>query len=143
MASHRFPRLKDYFPSVFLETAYVVIVPRIPLPPLREMGLPEFGEFEKGDYAGITYRNTYFVRENGIYDESVHFHELVHTVQWLYLGGDGFLTAYAAGLLEHGCEKNPLEIMARDLQDYFDQHGKLTDMRTLIHRELGKIPKPA
>jgi hypothetical protein len=142
VASQRFPRLKDYFPSVFLETAYVVIVPRIPVPPLREIGLPELAEFEKGDYAGITYRNTYFVRENGLYDESLHFHELVHIVQWLYLGVDGFLTTYAAGFLEHGYENNPLEAMARELQNYFDQGGQPTDMKSLIRRNLAKIPKP-
>jgi hypothetical protein len=142
VASQRFPRLKDYFPSVFLETAFVVIVPRIPIPPLREMGLPELAEFEKGDYTGITYRNTYFVREGGIYNESIHFHELVHIVQWLYLGVDGFLTNYAAGLVEHGYENNPLEVMAREFQNYFDQGGPPKDIKSLIRGELPKIPKP-
>src|SRR6185295_13323069 len=89
-ASYRFPRLPQFYTPVFLESAYVVVVPRVPMPPLTGMGLPELADFERGNYAGVTYRNTYFVREDSAYNESLHFHELVHVVQWQQLGVDRF-----------------------------------------------------
>src|SRR5947207_11773533 len=72
-ASYRFPRLPLYYSPVFLETSYVVVVPRVPMPPLASFGLPELSEFEKGEHTAVTYRNTCFVREGFASDESLHF----------------------------------------------------------------------
>jgi hypothetical protein len=138
-ASYRFERLPQFFTPVFLETAFVVEIPRVPLPPFASLGLPELAEFEKSNPAAITYRNTYFVREGAGSDESVHFHELVHVVQWQHLGVDGFLTAYATGFVEHGYQNNPLEAVAHELQAHFDQGGKPMDVKSLIR---AKLPKP-
>jgi len=110
----------------------------VPVPPLTSFGLPELAEFEKGDYAGITFRNTYFLREGSGTDESVHFHELVHVLQWQHLGVDGFLTAYANGLIEHGYRNNPLEVMAYDLQAHFDQGGQPMDVKSFVRSRLAK-----
>jgi len=138
VASYRFPRLPQYFTPVFLEMSFVVIMPRVPVPPLTSFGLPELAEFENGDYAGITYRNTYFVKENCAYEESLHFHELVHVLQWQQLGVDGFLTAYATGLAQHGYRNNPLEVMAYDLQTRFDAGEQPLDVKGLIRRNLSR-----
>lgn len=135
-ASYRFPRLPQFYPPVFLETSFVVIVSHVPVPPLTSWGLPEFAEFEKGHYAGVTYRNTYFVTENSWSDESLHFHELVHIVQWQHLGVDGFLTAYATGLLQNGYRNSPLEAMAYDLQQHFDAGGERMDVRSVVRTRL-------
>jgi len=35
---------------------------------------------------GITYLDTFFSREEGRGNESLHFHELVHVLQWQLLG---------------------------------------------------------
>ncbi len=49
--------------------------------------------------AGITYKDTYFI--NHLHQtESLHFHELVHVVQWDWLWVDDFLLAYGAGLMQ-------------------------------------------
>jgi hypothetical protein len=142
VASYRFQRLPKFYSPVFLETAFVVIVPHLPIPPLTSMGLPELEEFEKGIYRGITYRNTYFVLEAGSTDESLHFHELVHVIQWQQLGVDGFLTAYGVGLLEHGYRNNPLEAMAYDLQAQFDQGVLSLDVKTLVRNQLAALKRP-
>src|SRR5436190_14987612 len=84
-ASYRFSRLPKFYSPVFLELTFVVEVPRVPMPPLTSFGLPQLAEFEKGNYSGVTYRNTCFIREGLGTDESLHFHELVHVVQWSHL----------------------------------------------------------
>jgi hypothetical protein len=73
------------------------------------------------DMAGITYLDTYFVRADHIHDESLHFHELVHVIQWRLLGPEEFLERYADGLERFGYRNSPLEVMAYDLQGRFER----------------------
>jgi hypothetical protein len=42
------------------------------------MGLSRFAEFERGDYDGITYLDTFFVKRRSAGAERLHFHELIH-----------------------------------------------------------------
>lgn len=135
VASYVFPRLPLYYSAQLLALPRVVEVPRVPIVPLAALGLPEFAEFENGDYAGITYLNTYFLQASMAMSESLHFHELVHVVQWQHLGPDRFLMAYAMGLAG-GYMANPLEVMAYDLQARFDQDAAPFDAETLIRRNL-------
>jgi len=72
-------------------------------------------------FSGITFRDTFFLQQ-GETSESLHFHELVHIVQWERLGVDNFLLAYGLGLLSFGYERSPLEQIAYVLQGSFD-HG--------------------
>ena len=78
VASLGFSRLPHYYDETTLVSAKVVSVSRVPVPPLSAMGLDRFKDFERIDVAGITYLDTYFVREEHAHDESLHFHELVH-----------------------------------------------------------------
>jgi hypothetical protein len=82
-----------------------------------------FAAHQNRSFDGITFKDTFFVREDR-QSESLHFHELVHVVQWARLGPDKFLLAYAVGLAQLGYEKSPLEQMAYDLQAQFEG-GKL------------------
>src|SRR2546428_5423595 len=91
VASKNFKRLPLYFTLAQLEAARFVAVDRIPLPPLSSIGLRRFKEFERGDYDGITYLDTYFLKRRVADDESLHFHELIHVVQWRLLGAEFFL----------------------------------------------------
>jgi hypothetical protein len=50
------------------------------------MGLVRFADFGCMEMAGITYLDTFFVRADQAWDESLHFHELVHVVQWRLVG---------------------------------------------------------
>ena len=74
------------------------------------------------DAGGITYLNTYFVRADQSHAESLHFHELVHVIQWRLLGPENFLALYADGLERFGYRESPLEVMAYEFQDRFE-HG--------------------
>jgi hypothetical protein len=103
------------------------------------MGLPELAAFEQGGYAGITYKNMYFMSAAHCGNESIHFHELVHVVQWRTLGVEKFLLAYAAGLANNGYQDSPLEAMAYRLQHYFDQNGEPGDIPAVIQRALSGL----
>lgn len=115
-----FPRLKEVFPSEVLEKTKVIVVSgKVPFPPLSRMGLAELSQMEYMPMAGITYNDTFFVK-GAFQSESLHFHELVHTVQWERLGPDNFLLAYGIGLLQVGYRDSPLEKMAYYLEERFD-----------------------
>jgi hypothetical protein len=112
VASLGFSRLPNYYDAQLLASSMVVLVPRVPMPPLSAMGLDRFREFEQMDAGGITYLNTYFVRADQSHSASLHFHELVHVLQWRLLGPGKFLALYADGLERFGYRKSPLERMA-------------------------------
>jgi hypothetical protein len=137
--SFGFKRLPGFYTAQFLASAKVVIVEHVPTPPLTAVGLPEFADFEQGDYSGITYRDTYFVKASEASRESLHFHELVHVVQWAHLGVEKFLLAYATGLAANGYRNSPLEVMAYDLQAYFDQNGQPGDVVAPIRNKLDEL----
>src|SRR5262245_9330814 len=52
VASCGFPRLPLYFTAETLASAKVVIMDRLPVPPLSSWGLTQFGSFERGDPDG-------------------------------------------------------------------------------------------
>lgn len=123
-----FPRLGDYYPAETLASTFVVILPVVPMPPLATLGLSGLEDFENMDAEGITYLNTYFVKSSRATSESLHFHELVHVIQWQYLGPERFLLAYASGHLKNGYRANPLEAMAYCLQKEFENRTSLFDV---------------
>ena len=121
VSAYGLPGLPRFYPPELLGFAQVVEVPRVPVPPLSAMGFPELGDFERRAHRGITYLGTYFIQADSAGDEALHFHELVHIVQWRHLGPERFLTGYALGhLLSGGYRANPFEAMAYELQDRFE-----------------------
>jgi hypothetical protein len=144
VAAFSWPRLGRYFSAPLLASAKVVPVPRVPIPPLASLGLDEFSEFERMEAAGITYHDTYFVREELLGNETLHFHELVHVVQWRELGGSLFPLAYAVGyLLGPGYRLNPLEIIAYDLQARFESGEGPWDVEREVREHLATVVRPA
>jgi hypothetical protein len=97
-----FRRLPHYFSSELLKSTKVVFVDRVPMPPLSSWGLIRFAQWVSGDYDGISYLDTFFVKSRLALVERLHFHELIHIVQWRLLGPEAFLAAYAAGLERFG-----------------------------------------
>jgi hypothetical protein len=139
VAGLAFPRLGKVLPLDLLDRAKVVVVSgKVPFPPLTEMGLPEFKQMESMQMAGITYKDTFFVGHRHQI-ESLHFHELVHVVQWERLGVNDFLLAYGAGLMQFGYWDSPLEKMAYSLQTAFDRGGLPTNTIELIRQETDAI----
>jgi hypothetical protein len=131
-----FQRLPGYFDAAFLNRIKCVSVERVPVPPVASMGLALFAGFESKRYAGITYGDTYFVDRQYDRSESLHFHELIHAVQWDCLGFDKFLLAYAGGLLRNGYARSPLEVMAYDLQRRFETDPAPYPAEALVREEL-------
>ena len=111
-------RLAGYFPRALLDSAHVVTGESLPFPPVAEYGLPEFAGMATPDMAGITFGHMYFLRADDRAG-TVHFHELVHVVQWQTLGVAEFLSTYAVGLAQHSYETSPLESIAFWLEGQF------------------------
>lgn len=138
VSSLRFERLPQYFSPELLASAKFVPVDRVPVPPLARLGLPGFAEFEAMEPAGITYMDTYFVRREQAKFESLHFHELVHVLQWRELGPALFLAAYARGLEECGYGDSPLEVMAYRLERIFQNGSPIFDVEQFVRRQLAR-----
>ncbi len=133
-----FQRLARHFPQSLLDEARVAVVDKIPIPPLTALGLPELSQFETLDLAGITYKDTFYVNAPNR-SEAVHFHELVHVVQWRRLGEEKFLLAYGAGLIQCGYENSPLEQMAGALQYDFERDTLGTNLVEAIQSRTDAI----
>ncbi|MGC2077607.1 MAG: ABC transporter substrate binding protein [Xanthobacteraceae bacterium] len=88
------------------------MVDPLPMPPLSSMGLSRFADFERGDFDGITYIDTIFLKPSQSDNENMYFHELVHVIQWHLLGPDHFLLSYANGLECFGYRQSPFQAMA-------------------------------
>jgi hypothetical protein len=114
-----FEQLALCFPKELLERTKVVEVARLPFPPVERFGLPEFAGMQQMQLDGITFKDTFFLRK-GESSESLHFHELVHVVQWDRLGVDKFLLAYGFGLKQFGYKNSPFEQMSYTLQSSFE-----------------------
>ena len=91
----------------------------MPYPPVSDLGLPELEPMAQARWSGITFGHMYFVDQDDT-TEATHFHELCHVVQWKALGVRDFLMTYALGLLEHGYQESPLEMIAYRLQAEFE-----------------------
>ena len=133
-----FRSLRDPYGNDMLDYARVVLVPEVPFPPLAALGLPEFHALEGASLDGVTYKNTFFVRD-GRQSASLYFHELVHVLQWTRLGVEDFLLAYAAGVLQCGYEQSPLERMAYDLQSKFERKRLPKNLLEIVEKETDQI----
>jgi hypothetical protein len=134
-----FRRLPQHFHDDILEKAKVVIVPEVPFPPLGRLGLPELSFMEQMPLSGITYVDTFFIQHPHRTEESLHFHELVHVIQWNRLGVVNFLLAYGVGIVQSGYEQSPLEQMAYNLQRAFDRDSLPDNLIQFIQKETDTI----
>jgi hypothetical protein len=139
VASKNFRRLPLYFSRAQIEVAKFVAVDRIPLPPLSSVGLRHFKELELDDFDGITYLDTYFLKRRAAGDESLHFHEMIHVVQWRLLGAEFFLAMYAGGFEKFGYRNSPLEKMAYDAQELFDCSKVVFDAEKFVSDRLSVL----
>lgn len=131
-----FSRLPSYFSPQVLDSAFYVLVPKIESPPLRNFGLRELCFFEGGNYGGITYKDTFFATSRS---ESLHFHEMIHVIQWNELGAEKFLLAYGVGLVQFGYRGSPLEEIAYFLQAQFDAGERIEGLETTVRNHCKEI----
>jgi hypothetical protein len=101
------------------------------------MGLARFADFERGNFDGITYLDTFFLKPAQANNETVYFHELIHVVQWRLLGPDRFLFLYANGLECFGYRQSPLEAMAYDAETGFASSMAIFDVEKMVAAKLG------
>ncbi len=142
VASLDFQRLSQYFSPETLMDAKVIYVEAVPVPPLSQLGLNQFADFENMNAAGITFLETFFARQEEQRNESLHFHELVHIIQWKLLGAKTFIAAYADGLERYGYRDSPLEVMAYNAQAVFENSSQPFDVEKLVKTELDGELKP-
>jgi hypothetical protein len=134
-----YPGLAQVFPHELLNRVRCVVVAgNPPFPPLSRMGLRELAAFEAIPISGITYRDTFFVRD-GQQSEGLYFHEIVHVVQWDRLGVDRFLLAYGVGLMQSGYRDSPLEAMAYELQVGFERGRLSGDLVGLVQKATDRV----
>jgi len=111
-----------FYSPQLLDSAYFVVTDDIPkpdFPQLRDLGL---GDFIDMKVRGVTYHDTYYVAKHAAEDVDLHFHELVHVLQWKELGIQGFITRYTQEILSFGYDNAPLENMAYSLQERFGKN---------------------
>jgi hypothetical protein len=112
-----------FYPSQLLKESYFVVLDDIPkpdFPELREMG---FGDFIDMPVNGITYMNTYYLDQKQANSLRLHFHELVHVVQWRILGAANFISRYMDEIQHYGYDSAPLEQMAYSLDNHYSSGG--------------------
>jgi hypothetical protein len=103
------------------------------------MGLDRFAAFEQGNFRGVTYLDRYFIERTVVTEEALHFHELIHAIEWRLLGPERFLRAYADGLDEFGYENSPLEKMAYEAEATFKQSSAIFDAEKFVAERLGGL----
>jgi hypothetical protein len=139
VASMHFVRLPLYFDHSLLGTAKFIAIDRLPVPPLSAR-LSRFTAFEQGNFNGVTYLDRYFIKQTAVTEEAIHFHELIHVIQWRLLGPADFLAAYANGLDEFGYKNSPLEKMAYDAEASFKRSFAIFDAGKFVTEQLGRLP---
>lgn len=127
---------KGFYTPEFLNSSYFVVVDRLPKPDspvLRDAGL---GDFIDMDFNGITYKDTYYVLQHEAQELSLHFHELVHVLQWRELTAKGFINRYVDEYKRFGYRKAPLEEMAYGLEERFGKEETPFDVEEYVLQNL-------
>lgn len=129
-------QFSGFYSEHFLDSAYFVVTEDIPKPnfiELREAGL---GDFIDMDVNGITYKNTYYVHPRCAGQLRLHFHELVHVVQWNLLGAQDFIERYIKEIQVFGYHDAPLEKMAYALDGHYDRGGNPVDVQNYVRSNI-------
>lgn len=127
---------QGFYSPIFLESAYFVVTDHIPkpnFPRLRQAGL---GGFIDMDVAGITYNDTYYVKTSAAKELRLHFHELVHVIQWRTLTPQGFIRRYIQEIHDLGYYEAPLEKMAYALDAHYQAKGQNLDIEKYVREHL-------
>lgn len=141
LSEFHFPRLPAYCSQELLRSTKVVVVDKLPMPPLAAWGLNSFRDFENEPFIALTYVDTIFILGKEARNESAFFHDLVHVVQWKYLGGERFIMLYVKGLLEDKYYGSPLEMMAYNHQEEFDGNSPSFNLEEKVKEEIDDLLK--
>jgi len=132
-------QFRGFYSPELLDASYYAIVDALPLPDLPELREAGLGDFiaNQNQFDGITYKDTYYLLPKAADDVSIHFHELVHVIQWRELGPRAFIQRYIEEIQTFGYSRQaPLEGMAFGLQDHFDEGAKPFDVEKEVFESL-------
>lgn len=115
---------KGFYSPGMLEAAFFVVTDKIPKPDFAELREAGLGDFIDMNVDGITYNDTYYVKKHAASELRLHFHELVHVVQWRELTPQGFIERYVREIKDFGYNEAPLEKMAYALDRHYQKKGK-------------------
>ena len=127
---------EGYYAPELLAASFYVVVPQLPKPDFPELRQLGFGNLIDTDVNGITYKNTYFVKQGKERNLNLHFHELVHVLQWQTLGAEAFIIRYMDEILRYGYEDAPLEKMAFALEAHFVEGGAPFDIGAHVRHKI-------
>ena len=125
-----------FYPPETLKDAYFVVADSVPKPDYPELRSLGFGNFIDMPVRGITYKNTYYITRGEECDLQLHFHELVHVVQWEQLGASNFISRYMQEILNHGYDEAPLEKMAYSLDRHYAAGRMKMDIPSFVASNL-------
>lgn len=130
------PAFKGFYPEDFLKSSSYVVVDEVPKPNFPELRQEGLGGFIEMDHDGITYKNTYFIKKCYEINLALHFHELVHVLQWQLLGVPGFINRYIQEIKEYGYKNAPLEKMAYALDSHFSAKGDVLNVPAYVQQKI-------
>jgi hypothetical protein len=129
-------QLSGYFNKQYLGQCFYVPVKTVPKPDFPELYQAGFEEFLTMDSDGVTYRDTYFIKESMVRDFALHLHELVHAMQWTILGSRGFIQRYMDELSQHGYNDSLLEDMAYYVDELFRTKQEPIDVMHYVRSKI-------
>ncbi|MCK9530586.1 MAG: hypothetical protein M0R77_08510 [Gammaproteobacteria bacterium] len=135
LGASKFLWLTTYFGREVVDETAFQVVPLLPAPPgpILPSGL---ADTEWSIMDGITLGATmYYVREHRSADPTLHFHELVHIVQYRLLGIEKFLDIYVQEHTSRGYRANRLEQMAYSAEAAFNR-GKTFKIAPILRHHL-------
>lgn len=86
--------------------------------------------------SGITYNDTYYVERKAAQELRLHFHELVHVLQWRLLTPQGFINRYIREIQSYGYDNAPLEKMAYTLDAHYLAKGQPLNVELFVREHL-------
>lgn len=132
-----------FYSQEFLGSSYFVVVDKLPKPDFSELREAGLGNFLDKDIAGITYKNTYYIHRSAVGELRLHFHELVHVIQWKELGALAFLKRYIQEIQTFGYERAPLEKMAYQLDAHYEVGGQAFNITEYVRKQLNSSTVPS
>lgn len=131
-----YSQFNGFYSAEFLSNSSYVAVDQLPKPDFPELRQAGLGGFIDMDLEGITYKNTYFIKKGDEGDIALHFHELVHVLQWQNLGALPFIQRYMEEIRHFGYQNAPLEKMAYDLQNHFSMRREPLNVPEYVQNKI-------
>ena len=113
-----------FFSDELFEQAGFVIINELPSPPASVVMQLGLSQLLSPSAVGITLDDTYYLKPKAAAQLRVHFHELIHVLQWQALGATPFIRRYMDEVIKFGYRQAPLEEKAYDFEDRFIKQPK-------------------